>query len=108
MDLSRIYYVETPNVIAVTTTSSAATAINSAVIPGAYKFCPDADVWIKFGGATMDAPIIASTSGVGRCWYFPRGQEKLVYLDIDQQYLRVITSTDVTSTYLRWALEIAG
>jgi hypothetical protein len=99
-DLSDVSITETPNVAAITTTATAATALGT--VAGLYLFESDGDIWFRVGNSAVTAPVIADASSTGRCHVMHRGQEKLVYLRLEQLYIRVITDANTSSTYFRW------
>jgi hypothetical protein len=103
---------ETPQVIAVSTTASGATAVLppkcSTFVEGLYKFRADHDCYVKLGDSSVDDPDIDGTSGDGRCWRLFAGQEELIHLDAAQSYVNVICDSDIGSTFLRIGFELAA
>ena len=81
---------ETPNVLAVTTTASAATAL-SVNHSGQvfFTFTCDQRLFLKIGGSGVAAPDETATTGDGRCWEFPANTLTSVKLLPGQTHVRV-------------------
>lgn len=99
-DLTDVTIPSAPSFItAVTTTATSAAALGT--VKGLYILKADGDVWYRLGTSAVTAPVISDTSSTGMCHFLKGGEEKLVYLQVEQLYIRVISTAAVGTTYLR-------
>lgn len=101
LNLTNIAAPTEPNVVACTTTASSIlditkSADNAIFVPGMYRFCFDARVWIKFSkdGSTVANPVITDTTGnSGVCWKYEPGEYLITITEENKKY-KVISEED--------------
>lgn len=94
---------ETPNVLAVTTTASSAQSLNvnhdASVF---FTFICSVKVYIKIGDSGVAAPDETAAFGSGRCWEIPADTLTSVRLWPAQTHFRV---KGVAAANFRWQVE---